>query len=204
MSRVILYALLTLVCLGVVYGGWRIVVSSDVAFIKATIQLHNTRLKESNPHMVLRADSVIARGFPFSRHVVAKQLSLSMIQGQETYMLRFPELVFKRRGDGYEVVLPPELEALYAEGGKSPEVFFVKPEGIEGIRLLKEPEVLEAYALKLSRLMFHVTYAGDEQTIRFDMVPPRLEGKIPANLERELWMAIAVLREAMVFKTPHH
>lgn len=206
MNYSIRLGVLVLVLTVVSYATWMWMMADKVAQVKATITYHNQRLKSVTPNMVLKADDVSATGFPFNSRVRIKQLSLSMIEGKETYLIRFSRVYVSRVKRGANLVFGTEFDALYATDGVAPEHYHVLLSDAPGVVISTDESLPQApythYRLFLP-LQMHmaITLNGQQKEASFMLPPqdPLVEKQIPANVERSLWMMVSVLREAMIY-----
>ena len=110
------------------YGIWYVMLSSDVARIRSSIDYHNQRFKTANRAVELRADAVKRTGFPFGLRVKVVRPTLSMIWGKGTFAVSIPEAEFDRvnaEEGRYRVTAPAAFDALYATDGQAPEKYTV-------------------------------------------------------------------------------
>ena len=208
------------------YGFWSWTISDDIARVRATIDHHNQQFKAGNRFVVLKSDGVSASGFPFAFHVKVTRPTLSMIYGKETFAVSLPALYLapRNRAQGkYEVIIPNEIDALYAKDGEAPENYVVTLDKMPDILLRAQadsgecsmlpgappcPDVaadapLISYAAKLpTRLTLHVTLGPESRDIGFDFMPLSIPifAAIPTDADRPLQIFVGMLREAVVFK----
>lgn len=209
MHSAIKYAVLGLVMLGIWYGAWSWSMASERKTLQDSIHYHNQKLKAVTPHMVLKAESINTRGFPFHSRVVAEQFSLSMIQEKQTYLVRFTEVAFHKNGRDWRVELPNRLDALYAEDGAAPEHYEVTVSDVPGFLLRadnneKDALLTQYRAFMPAKMTVHMTLGADSRDTVFTLPPMDFLAymPIPHRAEHTLWLFVSVLREALVFKTP--
>lgn len=203
MRRVLQCAGLLLAAYLLWYGVWSWMVSEDVGRIKASIEYHNQQLKSITPHMVLKAERIGAAGFPFRFRVKAEQLSLSMIEGKETYLVRFNPVFFDRAGKDYRVQLDDEFDALYAADGGSPEHYRITMSDVPGFILRgDEGKPLTEYRAFLPlKIVLLMQLDEQQKSAEFTLPPHDFMSfyPIPKTAEHTLWQAVNVFREALIF-----
>lgn len=207
------------------FGAWHYFMRADVARVKASIAHHDRAIKAVRRHMALKAERVYPAGFPFQFRVGVDRLTLTEIDGMQSYALSLPriELAKTDAAQGrYRVIAPDRFDAMYSENGQSPERYHVVlsevPEivlraqadsrqcpGLPGSKpcaAVAEGAPLLSYAVKLPRaLTLDVTLDGASKPIGFEFIP--LNGPmfraIPADASNPLQLFVGLLREAMVF-----
>ncbi len=209
MRSAIKFLLMASACVAVWYGAWAWIVASNVAQVKATIAYHNQQLKSVTPHMVLKAEAVEGSGFPFAFNVRLRDLQLSMIDGNETYLVRLNEVYLKPTGDAdsYRFHMRDQLDVLYAADKAQPEHYHVTISDVLGFMLKAEKAggVLTQYRAFLPpKMTMLMELNGESKNATFTMpiVDFLTYYDIPKHAERPLWLFVNVLREALVFKTP--
>ena len=207
MKRIFLSLTAVLIVIAVVYGFWYSMMSKRVMQIKTTIAHHNQQFKAVTPNMVLKADDVVAAGFPFHSHVEVTQLSLSMVEGDETYLVRVPLVRVEETRKGVNVKMGADFEALYAKSGGAPEHYTAILSNAPGL-VLTTPETADTPYTRFKlflppTMIMGMTLNGEHAGATFTMPPqnPLMDYPIPANVQRPLWMIVNIMREALVFKT---
>lgn len=209
---------------------WHTMMSADVARVKASIDYQYQALRATNRTMSIKADKVYATGFPFKFLIAVERPTLSMVDGTETFAVSVPKLTLSAANaelGRYQVNLPNTIEALYAKDGAAPEHYTVNPVGVDGWPALyfsaekggmpcgpltgKACEAVPAdaplisYGLALPKsITLHMGLNGETRDVSFQMmaIPVPVIQPIPADMSRPLQLAVGVLREALVFKTP--
>jgi hypothetical protein len=210
------------------YGAWHWIMAPDVARVKATIHYHNAQFKMANSYVVLKAEEVRASGFPFEFRVQVLRPVLSMTFNRETYAVMMPEILLESTDQAqgrYRVTIPNSFEALYAMDGSAPESYKITIDPVPKMALRAqknsatcsdfpgvkrcEPVTADAplisYALEIpGNITAHMELNSESRDVTF--TPPALSVPvfmdIPAAADRLLEIAVGVLREALVFKTP--
>lgn len=227
--RQLVYALLCVFALVAIwYGGWRWIVSGDVARVKASIAYQNQQFKTANRYVVFKADSVEPIGFPLHFKVRVVRPTLSMVSGKETFAVSFPKmlLVPEDAAQGrYELKLWREFEALYAVDGQAPENYRITMDAKPHIQVraqgnskqcgglvggnpcdpVASDAPLVSYTASLPEsIILHVTLNDEVREIRFDAMPVNvpLFLDIPKSVDRPLEIFVRMLREAVFHDAP--
>lgn len=204
------------------FAAWYVLLTPDVARVKASIDYHDRQFKTVNRFVTFKAESVSRAGFPFHFRVKVTRPALTMIFGQETYGISTSEVMLEAADatEGrYRLRLPNPLQAVYAKDGTLPEQYTVTLSPVPPVLFraagdsnacspfpgqaacpaVAADALLVSYAIAYpNRLQLHVTRGGDARDIGFDLVPLQvpLFFTIPKDIDRPLEIAVNVFREA--------
>lgn len=217
MKRLIILLLIALAILGAWYMSWKNGMSSHIGLIERSIAEANQRYKTNAYRATIEHGAIHASGFPFKRAVRVEAPSITMIYGKETYAIRLPELYFTLEDEllrSFQLTLPSQATALYAIEGKAPENYSIDISGVPqvwmrvfGVHSKVPPNVtLREVGFQLPpEIMLNATLGDRTEKIAFrQMALPRpIFMKIPADISRPTYLFVGMLREALVFNTPH-
>lgn len=208
------------------YAIWSWMMADDVARVKASIAHQYKHLREFNQKTSLEADAVYATGFPFSYAVGIKRLTLSMVDGEETYAVSVPSMTLEvtdHTQGTYRVNLPASVDALYAKNGQAPEHYKATADNIPqvwvsaadakkacgmfvGVKCdnVTADAPLISYAVKMPKsITLHMQLGDKAKDALFEkpILSAPVNMPIPQDMSGPLQLFVGVLREALVFNT---
>lgn len=195
---------LALITLLVVTGGWfflwKSMMSDDVALVEAAVKHHYETIKAATPTATFKVDGIYATGFPFKFRVAVHRPTLTQIWGGESYAVSFEKIELEKTNDRYRVIVPAQLDTMYAKDGNAPERFHITLNEVPALLLRgKENGPLTEFAPQLPRkLVLDVELNGQTKQIGFDFMPLNIPVfmPIPADVSRPLQIFVGMLREA--------